>query len=171
MCLKWSLIKKEKPSLHRCCNAEGNVMPPVCILKGVNKKPEWEEAMPPGSKLIMNRKSAYVKHFHRVVWNLFSLSLREKVLIILDGHTSNTSADRLLGIAADNDTKLLCFPSYTTRYLQSLDRCYFKPLKHFWYEACQHWMDTLDRPRKIGRLGQLLTSAWNNSATSKNEIR
>lgn len=43
-----------------CCNAEGHFLPPVCMLKGVNNKPEWEEGMPPGSKIIMSRKSAYV---------------------------------------------------------------------------------------------------------------
>lgn len=32
-----------------CCNAEGIFLPPVCIMKGKNKKPEFEDGMPPGS--------------------------------------------------------------------------------------------------------------------------
>lgn len=40
-------------------NAEGNFLPPVCIFKGVNIKPEWENKMPPRSFIAMSKKSSY----------------------------------------------------------------------------------------------------------------
>ncbi|GBP64917.1 hypothetical protein EVAR_49210_1 [Eumeta japonica] len=43
-----------------CCDAIGNFFPPVLIIKGVNKKPEFEEGFPMGSKVYMNKKSAYI---------------------------------------------------------------------------------------------------------------
>lgn len=50
----------ETVTVIACCNAEGNFIPPVAIMKGVNKKQEWEDGMPPGAKIFMSQKSAYV---------------------------------------------------------------------------------------------------------------
>jgi hypothetical protein len=52
--------KGEIVSVMACCNAEGCFMPPACILKGKNKKPEWEDSLPNGSKVFMSAKSGYV---------------------------------------------------------------------------------------------------------------
>lgn len=52
--------KGETISIIACCNAEGNFLPSACIFKGKNKKPEFEEGMPPGSSVYMSEKSAYV---------------------------------------------------------------------------------------------------------------
>ncbi|XP_050310853.1 uncharacterized protein LOC126746588 [Anthonomus grandis grandis] len=43
-----------------CCNAEGTILPLVFIMKGKNKKAEYEDAMPPGSYVYMSAKSAYI---------------------------------------------------------------------------------------------------------------
>lgn len=161
-----------------CCNAEGNFLPPVCIFKGVNKKAEWEDKMPPGSYIVMSKKSSYVNTeiFSNWLENHFiPRKAQGKCLLILDGHTSHTSADKLLDLAASNDIILLCLPSHSTHFLQPLDRCFFKSLKHFWYQACQQWMDNHSFPsnlRKLGRaqMGELLSSAWSESATAKNGI-
>ncbi|KAL0850501.1 hypothetical protein ABMA28_012293 [Loxostege sticticalis] len=52
--------KGETITVVASCNAIGNFIPPVLILKGVNKKPEFEEGLPPGSKVYMSKKSAYI---------------------------------------------------------------------------------------------------------------
>lgn len=161
-----------------CCNAEGNFLPPVCIFKGVNKKAEWEDQMPPGSSIVMSQKSAYVTTDIFTEWlenHFIPRKAQGKVVLILDGHTSHTSATKLLELAAQHDIELLCLPSHSTHYLQPLDRCFFKSLKHHWFQACQNWMDTHsfpEKPRKLGRaqVGELLTSAWRESANSKNGI-
>lgn len=51
--------KGETITVVACCNAIGNFLPPVLIIKGVNKKPEFE-GLPPGSKVYMQKKSAYI---------------------------------------------------------------------------------------------------------------
>lgn len=161
-----------------CCNAEGNFLPPVCIFKGVNKKAEWEDKMPPGSHIVMSKKSSYINTDIFTDWIEHHFIPRKalgKCLLILDGHTSHTSADRLLDLAAENDIILLCLPSHSTHFLQPLDRCFFKSLKHFWNLACQRWMSNHsapNNPRKLGRaqFGELLSYAWTESATSRNGI-
>jgi hypothetical protein len=43
-----------------CCNAAGQFLPPVLIIKGVNKKHEFGDGLPPGSDVYMNPKSSYL---------------------------------------------------------------------------------------------------------------
>lgn len=42
----------ETITLIVCCNAEGNFLPPTCILKGRYSKKEYEDGMPPGEQPI-----------------------------------------------------------------------------------------------------------------------
>lgn len=51
--------KGETITVVVCCNAIGNFLSPVLIIKGVNKKPEFE-GFPPGSKVYMPKKLAYI---------------------------------------------------------------------------------------------------------------
>ncbi|CAB3256885.1 unnamed protein product [Arctia plantaginis] len=55
-----STEKGETITVIACCNAEGTFLPPACIMKGKNKKAEFEDGLPPGSKLFMSQKSAYI---------------------------------------------------------------------------------------------------------------
>ena len=164
--------KGETVTVIACCNAEGNFLPPVCILKGVNKKAEFEDGMPAGSKIIMNRDSAYINS------NIFLTWLKEhfvprkppgKVLLLLDGHASHCNEFEMLEFAVENDILLLCLPPHTTKYLQPLDRTFFKPLKEFYNRECNSWF-MANKGRKISRLqfGALLGKAWGKAATNSN---
>jgi hypothetical protein len=55
-----SAEKGENISVIACCSAEGHFLPPVCTFKGGNKKQEFEDGLPPGSAVIMSKKSAHV---------------------------------------------------------------------------------------------------------------
>ena len=60
--------KGETITTIACCNAEGYFLPPYCIFKGKNKKKEWEDALPNGSKVFMNEKSGYVNSSIFMKW-------------------------------------------------------------------------------------------------------
>lgn len=157
-----------------CCNAEGNFLPPYCIFKGTYKKPEFEDGMPPGSKVVMSPKSAYINSelfFNWLSTHFLPRKPSGKVLILLDGHTSHLSDPEILDFALQNDIELLCLPSHCTHYLQPLDRSFFKSLKVFFYQAANNWMKNKDRAT-ISRLtfGRLLNESWIQSATMKNGV-
>ena len=117
--------KGETITVVACCNAICNFLPPVLIIKGVNKKPEFE-GLPPGSKVYMQKKSAYISSELFYKWlteHFIPLKPPGKVLLILDGHSSHSSAVNMLETARDNDVILLCLPSHTTSALQPLDVC------------------------------------------------
>lgn len=161
--------KGETVSVITCVNAEGSFFPPCCIFKGKNKKREFEDGLPPGGKVVMGEKSAYVTSEIFFQWFRDFFVPRKgagKVLLIMDGHTSHCSNVELLDFAVANDVILFCLPSHTTHWLQPLDRSFFKPLKTYWAQTCQNWVQN-NPGRKLSRLqfAQLLNIAWGKAAT------
>ncbi|KAJ0172481.1 hypothetical protein K1T71_011620 [Dendrolimus kikuchii] len=80
--------KGETVSIVACCNAAGNFLPPVVIIKGVNKKPEFQDGLPPGSEVYMNKKSAYINAELFQKWLIQHFVPRKpqgKVILVLDG--------------------------------------------------------------------------------------
>ena len=45
--------KGETVSIVACCSATGIFLPPLVIFKGVRNKPEFQDGLPPGSKVFM----------------------------------------------------------------------------------------------------------------------
>lgn len=166
--------KGETITIVACFSAEGVYIPPMCIMKGKNKKAEFEDGLPPGSIVCMNVKSAYING------DLFFKWLKEiflprkplgKVILLLDGHGSHCSSIEMLEFANNHDIIPVCLPSHTTQFLQPLDRAFFKSLKLNYYNACNLYVKA-NPTRKITRLqfGELLASAWAKSATISNAV-
>lgn len=166
--------KGETITVVACCNAEGVFIPPVSIMKGKNKKKEFEDNMPPGAKVYMSEKSAYINTEIFFIWLQEHFLPRKPtgtILLILDGHASHCNSIEMLEFAETNGIILICLPSHTTHYLQPLDRAVFKSVKNAFYNAAKKWMK--NHPgRKLSRLqfGELLNESWGKSATPENAI-
>lgn len=161
--------KGETISVIACCSGEGVFLPPYCIFKGKNKKPEYEDGMPPGSVVTMSQKSAYVNSEIFFDWLQHHFLPRKphgKCVLILDGHSSHCSNVEMLEFAEENEIILVCLPSHTTYFLQPLDRTFFKSLKSSYYDESNKFIIT-HPSRKLTRLqfGKILASAWNKSAS------
>nr|CAI5839174.1 unnamed protein product [Callosobruchus analis] len=166
--------KGETITVISCCNAEGTFIPPICIFKGKNMKKEYEDGMPPGAKVYMSEKSAYISATLFLRWlqsEFVSRKPKGPVVLILDGHASHCSSVEVLEYAEINDVILLCLPSHTTQFLQPLDRAFFKALKSHYNAACNSFLRT-NPTRSINRLqfGKLLADAWEKAATVKNAV-
>jgi hypothetical protein len=169
-----STEKGETITIIACCNAEGTFLPPACIMKGKNKKPEFEDGMPPGTRLFMSQKSAYITSEIFLEWLKTHFVPRKpagKVVLLLDGHSTHCNSVEMLEYANENDIILISMPSHTSHYLQPLDRSVFKSLKTHFYEQCRLWL--IQNPgRRITRLsfGALLNKAWGKAASAENAI-
>jgi hypothetical protein len=131
--------KGETISVTGCCSTEGHFIPPACVIKGVNKKEEFKDGLPPGLVIITSKKSAYVtsKFFVTLLKDhMLPRKPRGKVLIVRDGHSSHVSGIGTVKLAIGND-ELLCLPNDSTHYLQPLDSSFFKWLKYFFRDACE----------------------------------
>ncbi|CAH1989114.1 unnamed protein product [Acanthoscelides obtectus] len=169
-----SAEKGETISVITSCNAEGSFIPPTCIFKGKNQKPEFADGMPPGSLVFMSEKSAYVNNVLFLRWLKEQFVPRKPpgyVMLILDGHSSHCSSVETLEYASENEIIFVCLPSHTTQFLQPLDRGVFKSLKALYYEECNAFIRR-NPNRRINRLifGQLPAAAWEKSATVKNAV-
>lgn len=84
---------------------------------------------PPGSKVFMSPKSAYITSAIFLEWMKTHFVQRKpagKVLLLLDGHSTHCNSVEMLKYAEQNDIVLLSMPSHTSHYLQPLDRAVFK---------------------------------------------
>lgn len=169
-----STEKGETITVIACCNAEGTFLPPACIMKGKNKKLEFEDGMPPGSRVFMSEKSAYITSAIFLEWLKIHFIPRKppgKVLLLLDGHSTHCNSVEMLEYANENQIIMLSMPSHTSHYLQPLDRAVFKSLKFNFYEQCRLWINQ-NTGRRITRLtfGTLLNKAWGKAASAENAI-
>ena len=64
----------------------------------------------------------------------------EAALLILDGHGSHVKAVDALKYASAHNISIICLPPHTTHWTQPLDRCFFKPLKSNYTDACRKFM-------------------------------
>jgi hypothetical protein len=164
--------EKETVSVMACCNAEGCFMPPACILKGKNKKPEWEDSLPNGSKVFKNAKSGYVNTAIFMQWlreHFIPRKQQGKVMLLLDSHTSHCTDPDMLDLAQENDVVKVCLPPHSTHYLQPLDQCFFKSLKYFSCKVMCIWIQS-HSGRKIARthFAPFLKEAWQKAAAQPN---
>ena len=129
---------RESCTLGECISADGDVAPPLLVLKGKTHQMRWyTQSLIPDNYLVEVNESAYmndqlalewVKHFD--AWS----SKRQKGLwrlLILDGHTTHGTREI---IEYCDDRKILIFPMlpHTTQLCQPLDVVCFQPYK-YWY--------------------------------------
>jgi hypothetical protein len=82
------------------------------------------------------RGKANSLNFHAVVKKYFIPRKQiGKVVIHRDGHISRCSEPDMLELAQESGIMMVCLPLYSIHYLQHLDRCFFRPLKHFFLQG------------------------------------
>ena len=166
--------KGETITVIACNNAEGRFLPPVLVLKGVNKRRDICDGLPPGSDVFMNAKNGYVNTELFMKWFKEFFIPRKSPgvnVLILDGHVSHCNSLELLDLADQNDVVLICLPSHTTHALQPLDRAFFGPLKKYFNQETQAAMKTEGKGGiSRSKLGYLFCAAWKKAASVGNAV-
>ncbi|CAH1992916.1 unnamed protein product [Acanthoscelides obtectus] len=62
------------------------------------------------------------------------------VLLLFDGHASDTKNIDVIDLARDNGVILLCFPPHCTRRLQPLDEAFMRPLSLYYEDEVRRWL-------------------------------
>ena len=109
----------------------------------------------------------WIKHFVKHT----SASLTNKVLLILDGHSSHKSIDAL-EYASDHGVVVLCLPPHSTHRLQPLDRSFFDPLMTYYDYELACWMK--QNPGEIvplSKVSSLFGKAYSKAATLAIAVR
>nr|CAI5850712.1 unnamed protein product [Callosobruchus analis] len=67
-------------------------------------------------------------------------SVDNKVLLVLDGHTTHSKNIEAIELARNNGVIMLQLPGHTTNRLQPLDVAVFRPLELYYTEANEKWL-------------------------------
>ncbi|GFG28819.1 hypothetical protein Cfor_02007 [Coptotermes formosanus] len=123
------------------------------------------------SQSVHECKSGYVNTAIFMRWlsrHFISQKQQGKVVLLLDGYISHCTDLDILGRAQENDVIMVCLSPNSTHYLQPLDWCFFKPLKHFFYKALH--ISTQSHPGHKARtcFTPFLKEAWQKVVTQAN---
>lgn len=155
-----------------CANAIGNFVPPAIIIPRKNYKAEYFDGAPPGTLqlcyptgyMVGDLFLKWMRHFVAFV----NASLTNKVLLILDGHSSHKNLEAL-EFAKANGVIMLCFPPHCTHRMQPTDVSFFGPLKAYYDREMATWMK--NHPgRTVGlyQVANIFGLAYTNAASVRN---
>jgi hypothetical protein len=98
-------------------------------------KQQFGDGLQPGSDVYMNRKSSYISTDLFITWiTQYFLKHKDsgKAILLIDCHIAYCSYPLLLHTAVASNSTTIRLPNHCTYTLQSLDKCFFGPLKsHF----------------------------------------
>ncbi|KAJ2937617.1 hypothetical protein O0L34_g17873 [Tuta absoluta] len=127
-----------------CASVTGQFIPPMIIFKRMRMNEQLKEGAPAGS-LVKVSESGYINRELFVEWLEHFISVvkptkEDKVLLLLDGHTTYSKNLEALSLARDKGVILLQLPGHTTHRLQPLDVSFFKPMSTYYTQAIESWM-------------------------------
>lgn len=120
-------------------SASGFYVPPMLIYARKRMKEFLTFGAPPGTLFRCQNKGwmdadsffEWIQHFIRAV----KPTPQEKVLLILDGHSSHTQSFKAVELARLHGVVMVSLPSHCTHKMQPLDLSFFKPLNTYMSSA------------------------------------
>lgn len=140
-----------------------------CSFSRVRFKNELAARAPPGTQFACSESGwitseIFVQWFNHFI-HTTKPTKEEKVLLLLDGHTTHTKNTAAINLAIDNGIIMLSLPAHTTHRLQPLDVAFFKPLSVYfnqaWYVAARIPRETYYAISDQWIAGELLWTSCN----------
>lgn len=162
-------------SIICCMNASGSFLPPALIFPRKNMKKELIDHCPPGSvgyaqESGWSSSEIFLQWLNHFV-NRVKPSADEKVILLLDGHSSHKSLDAQI-YAKDKGVILFCFPPHCTHRVQPLDVSFFGPLSTYFNQELSNWLK--HHPGRVVthlQVGEIFNQAYQKAATIANAIK
>ena len=164
---------REYTTVHVCCSANGERLPPFILYKGKNLYQRWMQGGPAGavygvSELGWMDACNFLSWFLKLVCPAVShLTSTGPVFLFMDGHHSHISL-QLIRAARENNVQLFCLPPNCTHVLQPLDVGVFAPLKRTWAHILKKWK-LESKAQNVSKevFPSLLCQLWEQSFTPK----
>jgi len=142
------ITSAEKGKTAVCCaSATGVFIPPMLIFPRVRLNPSMMNGAPSGaigeaSKSGWITEEIFTKWFEHFLKVVEPNSRSEKVLLLMDGHSSHTGNLHVIEKARrpTNNVELLIFPSHSTHRLQPLNLSFFKTLNTRYNSEIVSWL-------------------------------
>ncbi|KAB0801682.1 hypothetical protein PPYR_03868 [Photinus pyralis] len=172
--IKKSSRQKERNKLVVCLvenvGGAGQCVPPMIIFKRKRMANELMIGSLPGS-IVTISDSGYINSELFVQWlqhfiKTIKPTIDNKVLLLLDGHTTHSKNLKALELAKENGVVILQLPGHTTHRLQPLDVSFFKPMESYFTQEVEKWLR--NNPGKAisqYNMTALLCEAYSRAAT------
>ena len=149
-----------------CMSSTGSFIPPMFVWPRVRMKPELMDGAPAGSiyachksgRMQLSIFEEWFDHFIKVS----GASKQNKVLLILDGHSTHTMNIAVINKARENGVFLVSIPPHTSHKIQPLDVSFMKPLSVYYTQEVESWMR-----HHPGRCVTVFPQDWNISTQSQ----
>lgn len=156
-----------------CCSASGQFLPPMIIFKRMRNCIDLKTGAPDGS-LVEVSESGYINSELFMKWlthfiKFVKPSKEEKVLLVLDGHSTHSKNLEAITLAKESGIILLQLPGHTTHRLQPLDVSVFKPLQLYYNEAVIKHLRKEDRVTQFSVAG-IFAEAYSRAANMSSAI-
>jgi hypothetical protein len=127
-----------------CTSAAGQYVAPMIIFKRKRMVVELGLGAPPGC-IVQISDTGYSNSELFLIWlkefiKVVKPSKEDKVLLLLDVHTSHSKNLAAIELARANGVIILQLPGHTTHRLQPLDVSIFGPLETYYNQAVEKWM-------------------------------
>ena len=164
---------KTQITVLACCNAAGYSIPPFVIFQGQIMKQDLTIGEVPGTMYGMS-VSGWIDSELFDGWFqghfLAYAPASRLLLLLLNGHSLHFNPTTIRR-AAEEKIIIFCLPPRTTHKTQPLDKGCFSPLKSYWKEECQIYLQ--NNPGKIitrFQFSQIFCKAWMKGMNQKNII-
>jgi hypothetical protein len=152
---------RDNTTVLACVNASGEKLPPLVVFSGKNTWSSWLPVQDHPDACFSATKKGWMTAdlFYNWFRDVFLPQVKEKALLILDGHGSHLSL-ALAKLASEKNVTILKLPAHASHVLQPLDRVIFKGLKSSYEQKLVNWQrahpgDVLSRPGLVKILCQI----------------
>lgn len=162
---------RENTTVMACICADGTLLPPLIIFKGLNLWNVWKgNADIPGTFYACAENGYITSEIFLDWFKKFTVSITNRPLIlVVDGHVSHLDIRTIL-LAKQQDIAIIKLPSHTTDLLQPLDRTCFSPYKKKLDTTLISWQRENQRSLTKSEFVDLICSIWTQGISSLNII-
>lgn len=167
-----SAERGERVTVVCCISSSGLCVPSALIFPRKTFNANLYDGAPPGT-LKLYQDTGYMTGELFVQWmnhfiNYVETSLTNKVLLLLDGHSSHKTVDAL-ELAKKSGVVLLCLPPHCTHRLQPLDIGIFGPLDVYYNREIEIWLKAnVGRTVGLYQISNIFCKAYVKTITMKN---
>ncbi|XP_050497814.1 uncharacterized protein LOC126878985 [Diabrotica virgifera virgifera] len=134
-----------------CFNAAGEYIPPALIFPRVRHHLTFDIGVPLNTKIFTHasgwmQTEIFTAWFHHFI-KFAKPTSEDRVLLILDGHSTHIKNIEVLELAKKNFVDILVLPPHCTHRLQPLDVSFMYPMSTFYEQAVRVWLRT--HPGKV----------------------
>jgi len=156
-----SLQSAERGSLVivvTCMSPNEHFIPPLLVFPRKNMKQELMDGTLPGSIHACHPSGFFSQWFLHFIKHT-KPTKEDPVILVLDGHYSNTRNLEVITFARENHVDIICLQPHSSHKMQPLVKAIMRPLKTFYCQEIGKWLRSHPGRVTVYQIGELFGNA------------